>query len=356
MPAEPLTLRPFSPLDRRPGAGTIVIVPGRGVPEGVYDWLAEGAVHAGWAAVVADGLYVEPLDDRGGPAAYAALTDALVAAGLATAPAGPAGPTGPDNEPLAPAGDAADDAADTVGHARPRAGASGGPTGGTDDATTDARNAAPPGNGVRPRAAAPARFPASGPGHGRAGEPGDGRGGEPGHGLAGVPGGAGPLVAIGHSTGARVALALAARLPLAGVAALCGIADLADHVSRAERFLPDYVAAVTSALGRPEDEPAAYAARSPVTWIDRVRCPLLLVAGAQDRVCPAYQTELLAEAARTHGLPVDSHVVPGAGHFFETRAATGTARPHVLAVITAWLATLIETPAPRTGPERIPAP
>jgi dipeptidyl aminopeptidase/acylaminoacyl peptidase len=147
-----------------------------------------------------------------------------------------------------------------------------------------------------------------------------------------------------------VALALAARLPLAGVAALCGIADLADPVSRAARFLPDYVAAVTSALGRPEDDPAAYAVRSPVTWIDRIRCPLLLVAGGQDRVCPAYQTELLAEAARAHGLPVDRHIVPGAGHFFETRAATGTARPHVLAVITAWLAALVEKPAPGPGP------
>jgi dipeptidyl aminopeptidase/acylaminoacyl peptidase len=216
----------------------MVIVPGRGVPRTACDWLAEGAVAAGWSSSVVDGLYSGAIDDRGGPAAYAAVAE-LVAEAM------------------------------------------------------------------------PAR-------HGR-------------------------LVTAGHSTGARVALHLATRFDLSGVAALCGIANFADHVNRARNYLPDYVAAVTADLGDPVDQPAPYRERSPVTWIDRIRCPLLLVAAAEDRVCPPYQTQLLVTACLAANVRIEAATIPGAGHFFETQAATGTARPAVLSLLTAWLRGLAST-------------
>ncbi|GAA2136322.1 alpha/beta hydrolase family protein [Actinomadura napierensis] len=218
---------------RTPGGGTVVVIPGRGVATGWYRWVADAAVAAGWSAELVDGLYEGSLDDRGGPAAYAAVTRLV-------------------------------------------------------------REAHPDGG----------------------------------------------VVAIGHSTGARVALQLGRELPVAGYVALCPIADLADHVQRARAYLPDYAWQVIADLGEPTLRRAAYRERSPVTWLDRLDAPLLVVAGADDRVCPPYQAEAFGAAVVGGGPPVRIEIVSGAGHFFETAAATGSALPQVSALVTGWLGSL----------------
>ncbi|MCP2342154.1 putative esterase [Actinomadura rupiterrae] len=152
------------------------------------------------------------------------------------------------------------------------------------------------------------------------------------------------LVAVGHSTGARVALHLGRALPVAGIAALCPIADFADHVQRARAFLPDYTDQVIAALGAPDLSHAPYRDRSPITWLDELDAALLLVGCEHDRVCPPYQTEALRKAASALGLPVRCEIVPRAGHFFETSAATTSVRAEVSALLIDWLGDLTDGP------------
>jgi dipeptidyl aminopeptidase/acylaminoacyl peptidase len=56
--------------------------------------------------------------------------------------------------------------------------------------------------------------------------------------------------------------------------------------------------------GSPDDVPAAYRERSPITYVDRVRVPTLILAGENDPRCPIRQIDnylaRLAELGKPH--------------------------------------------------------
>lgn len=75
--------------------------------------------------------------------------------------------------------------------------------------------------------------------------------------------------------------------------------------------------------GTPEERPEAYAAASPITNVDDVHAPLLIIQGRNDARCPVRQIEMYIEAARAAGktLEVDWFDA-GHGHgAIETRIA-----------------------------------
>jgi dipeptidyl aminopeptidase/acylaminoacyl peptidase len=55
--------------------------------------------------------------------------------------------------------------------------------------------------------------------------------------------------------------------------------------------------------GTPAELPERYAERSPITYVDRVRAPLLILAGRNDPRCPIRQVENYLERLRTRGRP-----------------------------------------------------
>lgn len=59
-----------------------------------------------------------------------------------------------------------------------------------------------------------------------------------------------------------------------------------------------------------------YRAWSPVLHVDRIRDPLLIFQGGEDRVVPPAQTESVVAALRTHGVPQFYKVYAGEGHGF----------------------------------------
>ena len=63
-----------------------------------------------------------------------------------------------------------------------------------------------------------------------------------------------------------------------------------------------------------------YAARSPGEHVDRLRTPLILLQGTDDRVVPPNQAEKLADALRARGLPVALVMFEGEGHGFRDPA------------------------------------
>ena len=59
-----------------------------------------------------------------------------------------------------------------------------------------------------------------------------------------------------------------------------------------------------------------YYARSPIHFVDRLSCPLILFQGLEDRVVPPSQSETMANAARAKGLPVAYLTFEGEQHGF----------------------------------------
>ena len=84
-----------------------------------------------------------------------------------------------------------------------------------------------------------------------------------------------------------------------------------------------------------------YRERSPIHFIDRLSCALILFQGLEDKVVPPDQSEMMADAVRAKGLPVaylafegeqhgfrggDDHPLPGGGAVFLRRGVQVHAR------------------------------
>jgi dipeptidyl aminopeptidase/acylaminoacyl peptidase len=59
-----------------------------------------------------------------------------------------------------------------------------------------------------------------------------------------------------------------------------------------------------------------YRARSPIHFVDRLSCPLILFQGLEDKVVPPNQSEMMADAVRAKGLPVAYLAFEGEQHGF----------------------------------------
>jgi dipeptidyl aminopeptidase/acylaminoacyl peptidase len=64
-----------------------------------------------------------------------------------------------------------------------------------------------------------------------------------------------------------------------------------------------------------------YRERSPITHVDRLSCALILFQGLEDKVVPPNQSEMMADAVRRKGLPVEYLTFEGEQHGFR-RAET----------------------------------
>jgi dipeptidyl aminopeptidase/acylaminoacyl peptidase len=66
--------------------------------------------------------------------------------------------------------------------------------------------------------------------------------------------------------------------------------------------------------GSPMDLPDLYRERNPMTYVDAVRAPLLIIAGEHDSRCPLGQIMTYAHALRARGGTVEIHLYPGGHH------------------------------------------
>ena len=72
-------------------------------------------------------------------------------------------------------------------------------------------------------------------------------------------------------------------------------------------------------MGDPVEDADLWRDRSPIFFADRIRAPLLVLAGANDVRCPPEEAEQIARAVGANGGTVDLHVYPDEGHGFRRR-------------------------------------
>jgi dipeptidyl aminopeptidase/acylaminoacyl peptidase len=88
---------------------------------------------------------------------------------------------------------------------------------------------------------------------------------------------------------------------MAGVA----IADWTAQYEDSMEMIKGYQVAFLG--GTPDERPEQYAASSPITYVDRVQAPILVIQGRNDARCPARPMEMYEARMRELGKPIEVH-------------------------------------------------
>jgi dipeptidyl aminopeptidase/acylaminoacyl peptidase len=92
-----------------------------------------------------------------------------------------------------------------------------------------------------------------------------------------------------------------------------GVSDLAALARDTHKFESRYLDWL---IGPYPQEQQTYADRSPISHIDRLSVPVIFFQGAEDKVVPPNQTELMVAALKSRGVPVGYLLFDGEQHGF----------------------------------------
>jgi dipeptidyl aminopeptidase/acylaminoacyl peptidase len=137
---------------------------------------------------------------------------------------------------------------------------------------------------------------------------------------------------MGRSYGGYLTLAALTRFPdlFAVGIDICGMSNFSTFYQHTEPWI---AAAAVSKYGDPTADSALLADLSPMTHIDRLRTPLLIVHGENDSNVPVIEAAQLAAALAARGVPHKYVLFPGEGHELLHRSA----RADYLRETVAWL-------------------
>jgi dipeptidyl aminopeptidase/acylaminoacyl peptidase len=90
-----------------------------------------------------------------------------------------------------------------------------------------------------------------------------------------------------------------------------GVTDLFDLAETTHRLESRYLDMVVGPLPQAAER---YRDRSPISHVDKINVPLLVLQGDSDDTVPQAQADKLVEALRRKGSVVEYHVYPGEGH------------------------------------------
>ena len=71
---------------------------------------------------------------------------------------------------------------------------------------------------------------------------------------------------------------------------------------------------IRSVVGDPDDDREMLLERSPISYVDQIRAPLLVYQGANDPRVVQAESDQMVEALRSNGLPVEYIVDEHSGH------------------------------------------
>jgi dipeptidyl aminopeptidase/acylaminoacyl peptidase len=121
------------------------------------------------------------------------------------------------------------------------------------------------------------------------------------------------MVIMGGSAGGFTVLNVLARHPdlcAAGVD-LYGVADLLELDETTHRFEKHYLDSIVGPLPEAVDR---YRAHSPMTVVEQITAPLLILQGDADVVVPPAQSQMIADRLHALGRTVELHMYAGEGH------------------------------------------
>ncbi|BAS26548.1 S9 family peptidase [Limnochorda pilosa] len=121
------------------------------------------------------------------------------------------------------------------------------------------------------------------------------------------------LVIMGGSAGGYTVLQALATHPGFFKAALClfGVSNLFTLAAETHKFEERYL---DSLLGPLPQAAAIYRERSPIFHAEKIRDPIALFQGEEDRVVPKSQAETIVASLRARHVPHEYHLYPGEGH------------------------------------------
>lgn len=150
----------------------------------------------------------------------------------------------------------------------------------------------------------------------------------------------GHLGCLGRSYGGYLVLAVLVNFPglfAAGVAE-CGISDFRTFYAGTEPWI---AAAAVSKYGDPVRDAELLRDLSPMTRIDQLDVPVLLIHGANDTNVPAGESAQVAQALAARDVPHGHLVLAGEGHDFLARDNAEAARTATTSWLTRHLATTV---------------
>src|SRR5713226_164103 len=121
------------------------------------------------------------------------------------------------------------------------------------------------------------------------------------------------VITGGSAGGYTVLAALACRDVFKGGASYYGVSDVAALARDTHKFESRYLDWL---IGPYPERADLYRERSPLTHAERLRRPVIFFQGADDRVVPPNQTEMMVEALHRQGIPTGYLLFAGEGHGF----------------------------------------
>jgi dipeptidyl aminopeptidase/acylaminoacyl peptidase len=131
------------------------------------------------------------------------------------------------------------------------------------------------------------------------------------------------LVIKGGSAGGYTVLNTLIRFPGLYKAGICsyGVTNLFTLAMDTHKFEERYTDSLVGALPEAAEK---YRAWSPVFHAEKIKDPVAIFQGEEDKVVPPSQSEEIVKALKANGVPHEYHLYPGEGHGFrksETRQA-----------------------------------
>jgi dipeptidyl aminopeptidase/acylaminoacyl peptidase len=141
---------------------------------------------------------------------------------------------------------------------------------------------------------------------------------------------------MGGSAGGFTALLVGAHTPpvVRAVVSLFGVTDLFDLAATTHRFESRYLDRLVGTLPEHADR---YESRSPVAHARDLTVPVLVLQGADDKVVPPAQAQLLVDAVRAAGGTMEQHVYDGEGHGFSKEATIIDSFERIDAFLKRWV-------------------
>ena len=143
----------------------------------------------------------------------------------------------------------------------------------------------------------------------------------------------GRLAVYGGSYGGFATLLCVTTLPEKWKCAVdvFGVANLVTMIEHAQ---PNWRRFLKLWIGDLETDRAKLTRRSPVTHLDQVRCPMLVVQGTNDPRVPKEESDQVVARLRERGVPVEYLVFEDEGHGFTNRANSDVAHARIVDFLT----------------------